>query len=449
MIDVFVSYAPDDSLWAERLAERLRDRLLDVYSAEWNLLPGDLVKHHLEAAFRESRCGIAVIGSTSQRSPQARDEYAALYEESERRGLRFIPVLVGDATLPPFASTRVWLDFRGVSESEYDAKVDQLAAAIGGQATAPEPAAIVVCYEAADQEYGRRLVDQLSDVALPAWSVRHLRPGDEHFPIIRQRLRDAIAIVILMTPQSQDSADITRMILEGQVHRRPFVPILLHGRRNYHLAHTWYLDARDGQLPKPRDLAILHQLHDAHRSATPVDPVTVLPTPPTRTRVPAARVPSVTSLDRLNRYLGDQETAHADLLTTTLLLEAADRLEDGWLGHTHGQTLPLDLLSAVDEVWARHTHGRQGFTAQRGLAEIGGERHADFRRLSVAYGWRRSDSDDVPPYPGFTDRAGPGGRAAFFPTLRNPQNEHFQYWYQQWRLTVTAVHLRLREGERS
>ncbi len=447
MIDVFVSYAAEDSQWAERLAEQLRDRGLDVYFDEWHLLPGDVVVHQLEAAFRESRSGIAVISPAAERSPRARDEYAALYAESACRGLRFVPVLIGDAALPPFAETRVCVDFRAGTDASYDDQVDRLASAISGPDTGAEPveSAVVVCYAAADQEYGLRLVEQLGAAELPVWSVDHLRPGDEQFPMIRQHLRDSIAIVVLMSPQSQDSAEITRMILEGQVQHRPFVPILLHGRRNYHLAHTGYLDARDGQLPAPEDLEILRRLHESHRSEGPADLAKVLPAPPTKAQAPAARIPSSASLDLLDRYLADREIEYADLLTTTVLLEAADRLEAGWLRHADGRRLPPELLSAVDELWARHTDGRQGFTAQRELADIGGGGHVAFLRVSLVYGWRKPDRDVFPRYPGFTERAGPGGRDGFFPTLRNPQNEHFQDWYGRWTVTVAAVHLRVRE----
>ncbi|MFC4034819.1 hypothetical protein ACFO3J_25615 [Streptomyces polygonati] len=60
----------------------------------------------------------------------------------------------------------------------------------------------------------------------------------------------------------------------------------------------------------------------------------------------------------------------------------------------------------------------------------------------MACGWRRSAEESVPgTYREFADRAGPGRRTGFFPTLRNPQNEHHTDWYDQWAATVLAVHL--------
>ncbi|WP_405676444.1 GUN4 domain-containing protein [Streptomyces sp. NBC_01511] len=257
-----------------------------------------------------------------------------------------------------------------------------------------------------------------------------------------------------MSPQSQDSDDITRMILEGLHHGRPFVPVLVHGERNYHLANTWYVDARDGRLLGPDELALLHRLHGEHgrdqadADSRSADPVAALPPPLARPPVPTIRVPQDASLDRLDGYLAEGEYEHADLLTTALLLEAANRLAPGWMRGAHAAELPLRLLEGIDAVWSRRSHERQGFGAQVALAlPVGRGRHADFLRMSVAYGWRRSPDGDVPAdYREFVDQAGPGRRPGFFPTLRNPQNERFSDWYDQWTATVLAVHLR--HGER-
>ena len=218
--------------------------------------------------------------------PRALEEYAALIQSSADRGLRLIPVLLGDVDLPPFAANRVWRDFRNVHGQAYEDKVRELAAVICGQAggggglmavpqenlaaalpaaphpvTEPDQHAFVVCYAADDVTYGAQLAGQLRQAGLPVWSVGDLRPGDVHFWKIRQQLAYAVAVVVVMSPQSQDSEDITRMILEGVRHGRPFIPVLLHGERNYHLANTWYVDARDGRLLGDDELAMVARLH--------------------------------------------------------------------------------------------------------------------------------------------------------------------------------------------
>lgn len=471
MSDVFISYAAEDSIRAETLARRLAAHGLRVYFDKWCILPGDLVVHELEAAIRASRNGIAIFSPAAESSRRVLEEYAALYRAAARRGLRFIPVLFGGVRPPPFAATRVWRDFSRLDESGYEARVAELAAVISGRRylgaraeadnfgaalvepprpiSEPDRHAVVVCHVPADQDYARALTATLEAAGLPVWSLRDLRPGDSYSWSIRQQLQYAIAIVVLMSPESQNSPDITLMILAGLTHDRPFMPVLLAGERNFHLANTWYLDARDGRLPGRTELEMLHALQRADAAGTPIDPIAVLPAPSPRPAVAAVRVPAGASLERLDGYLARHELTYADLLTTTLLLEAAGRLDEGWLRRADDVQLPLDLLAAVAQLWARHTYDRQGFARQQSVAPIDGERHADFVSLSVAYGWRDSRRDDVPQdYREFAARAGSGARAGFFPTLRNPQHEHYQDWYARWTATTVAVHLRLREWRR-
>ncbi|MFD9817159.1 TIR domain-containing protein [Streptomyces sp. NPDC059080] len=466
MSDAFLSHAPEDASWATELASRLAAHGVRVFLDEWSLLPGDVVVHRLEAEIRDTANALALISPASVASPRAHEEYAALATAGARRDLRFIPLLLGDVTLPPFAANRIWRDFRDVGAQEYDAKVAELAAVILGRApdpatghadslaaalpapprplTPPDEPGVVLCYVPADAAYGQALAGQLRAAGLPTWSVGDLRPGDAHFWTIRQRLRYATAIVMLMSPQSQDSDDVTRMILEGLLHDRPFFPVLLHGDRNYHLAHTWYLDARDGRLPGPDELALLRRLHDARAAGRPLDAADVLPAPLARPPVRAVRIPAATSLDGLDHALRQGEWAHADLLTTSLLLEAAGRLDDGWLRARDARRLPPGVLTGIDALWSTHSHDRQGFTAQARTATVRGTRHAEFLALSVACGWRGSETDGVErSYREFTAAAGPGGRPGFYPTLRNPQNERFPDWYDQWTATVLATHLHL------
>ncbi|MFF1347584.1 TIR domain-containing protein [Streptomyces sp. NPDC058322] len=474
MIDVFLSYAHEDAAWVRRLAGGLRRRGLTVFFDEWDVLPGDVVVHRTDAAISDTACAVVVISPASATSPRALEEYAALATAGATRNLRFIPVLIGDTALPPFAANRVWRDFRNVDEQEYEGRVEELLAVILGETTpeapggpgtplreenlaaalpspprpltSPDQHAFVLCYAAADAAYGLALADQLRTAGLPVWSAADLRPGDSQFWTIRSQLASAAAVVVLMSPHSQDSDDITSMILEGMLHQRPFFPVLLEGQRNYHLAHTWYVDARDGRLLGPAELDLLRDLDTGRPDASSP----VFPAPLARPAVGTVRVPPAASLERLSTYLRDGEFAHADLQTTAVVLEAADRLDEGWVGARHVRTIPSSVLAGIDAVWADHSHGRQGFRAQAALAPVRRARHADFLALSVACGWRGSAETAVPRrYREFTDLAGPGPRGGFYPTLRNPQNELFLDWYDQWTATVLAVQLHPWNGRNS
>ncbi|MEU1401871.1 TIR domain-containing protein [Streptomyces sp. NPDC005728] len=465
--DVFLSYAADDVAWTERLAEELVGQGLKPFFAEWSIEPSEVFVHRLDAELLASLNGIAVISPASVRCGRAMDEYAALATASAERGLRFIPVLLGHVAVPPFAANRVWRDFSDVTDEEFAEKAAELAAVIAGgpagpgtaaardnltvthrspprPVTPPDRPAFVVCYAPADAEYGRALAGQLREEGLPVWSVGDLRPGDAHFWTIRQQLRHAVAVVVVMTPQSQDSDDITRMILEGQVHGRPFVPVLLDGEVNYHLAAGWYADARDGALLDAPVLDLLRRLReDATRNRPPRLPEP-LRTP--RTPAPALRLTSSAGLERLRTHLAEDEYEHADLLTTRLVMEAAGRLTEGWLSVRHAAAVPHELLAGIDALWARHSHGRQGFRRQLGLAPAGGRRGPRFPELGAALGWRDTAESAVPRlYRDFARRAEPGRRAGFYPTLRDPGHENDPDWYDRWSSTVLGLHARLRE----
>ncbi|MFC0037305.1 TIR domain-containing protein [Actinomadura rayongensis] len=462
MTDVYLAYGRGDAAWTRELWNRLDRHGLRVFFDEL-VPPGATVVHTLEQAVRDTSAGIAVFGPGAQNDGWALTEYAALLRSCAEKGLPFVPVTYGGATIPPFARDWVWMDFG--DPDAFDARAAELAHALGGHGargdgvperhvltepsrplTEPARRSVVVCYAPADAEYGRRLVERVGAAGLPVWSVRSLRPGDRHVWTIRRQLRHATVVVVVMSPAAQDSEDVTRMILEGQWHERLFFPVLLDGDRHYLLANLWWADARTGGALDGTALAQLRRLHEAALTGRPVAPADVLPEP--SAVIPSMHVPASVSLERLRAALAERETEHADLLTTSLLLEAADRLETGWLRRRDGAALPTALLAGVDALWSAATGGRMGFTAQRSRAPVAGERHADFLALSTGLGWRATADDAVPAYRAFTARA--AGRPGFFPTLRNPRSERHMDWYDQWTRTVLTVHARLRDhGARS
>ncbi|MCA2174666.1 TIR domain-containing protein [Nonomuraea glycinis] len=464
---MFISHAHHDAEWAEGLAGELAVHGVKVFLDEWDILPGDVVVHKVDDAVRRSRGGIAIISPASLASPRAQDEYATLATASAAGGLRFIPVLIGEVALLPSAENRVWRDFRDVIGHGYTKKVAELAAVLldrepepSGRVpfenlratlpspprplTEPEPHRIVIRYVRADEDYGERLAEQLRAAGLPVWTAGDLRPGDEPFWVLRQQLGHAVAVIVLMSPQSQDSADITRDIVAARERGRTVFPILLHGERNYHLAATWYVDARDGRLLGPEELNILAALHRADAAGRPLSPARALPAPATRP-LRAVRMPPSLSLDRLREYLAEGRWRYADLLTTDLLLREAGRSAEGYLCEADGRKLPAGLLAGIDAVWSEHTHGRQGFAAQSGLARVRTGTYTEFLELTRACGWCDERDEVAGGYRDFAGRA--GGRSGFYPTLRNPQNERYLNWYDQWTETVLAVHRRSRAWE--
>src|SRR5512135_1485345 len=84
--DVFVSYGHADADWVRTLAENLYQSGLEVFFDEWEIGPGDVLVHKLDAGVLASRSGILVVSPTALTCPYVQAEYAALMTRAIERG---------------------------------------------------------------------------------------------------------------------------------------------------------------------------------------------------------------------------------------------------------------------------------------------------------------------------------------------------------------------------
>ncbi|MGV2914918.1 toll/interleukin-1 receptor domain-containing protein [Streptomyces alfalfae] len=127
--DAFVSYARADTRTARALATRLHAEGLRVFLAEW-IGPGLVETLEKETALRTTANGILVFSGTTMNDAAIRDEYAALLRRVHSGGRRFIPVLVDDVDLPPFAEIRRPVDLRSPGSAPYDQNLTALVRAL-------------------------------------------------------------------------------------------------------------------------------------------------------------------------------------------------------------------------------------------------------------------------------------------------------------------------------
>ncbi|MEU0883723.1 toll/interleukin-1 receptor domain-containing protein [Lentzea sp. NPDC005914] len=298
-------------------------------------------------------------------------------------------------------------------------------------------AGFLLSYAQADAAYVQRLAEHLAASDLPVWLDAELRrdPAEIH-----DGLAAAPGVIVIMSPASERSERVEREILEGQRHGRPFLPVLLSGKRHFLLAATSFFDARDCGLPGQREITDLRDLLGG-----PVVRPSQRPSPV----VPVATSSTEGSLRRLRQALEDGRFAHADILTTALLLESVQRLDKGWLRQADGVRLSPALLADIDTIWSKFTQGQQGFALQ--LSRHPGPppgappgRYRDFLALALSVGWKNLRGEVSPRYEELVavDQFPPG----FFPTMRNPQLERFESWHDRWTDTVMAVHMRLRNS---
>ncbi|MGH3168018.1 MAG: toll/interleukin-1 receptor domain-containing protein [Trebonia sp.] len=91
--------------------------------------PGQVIVHTLDEAIRASTSGLLVY-SQATTDPWVNEQYAALMQKAIEDSQLFIPVIIADAVLPPFAEIRYSADFRNADAAAYDRLVDQIARAL-------------------------------------------------------------------------------------------------------------------------------------------------------------------------------------------------------------------------------------------------------------------------------------------------------------------------------
>lgn len=133
--DLFISHAEADSGSAETLASRLRAEGLRVFLARW-IGPGLVESLEKEGALRASANGLLVFSGATMNDAAIRDEYAALLQRVHSGGRRFIPVLVEDVDLPPFARIRRPVDLRDPGSAQYNENLATLVRAVGPRSDA-------------------------------------------------------------------------------------------------------------------------------------------------------------------------------------------------------------------------------------------------------------------------------------------------------------------------
>jgi WD40 repeat protein len=124
--DVFLSHASGDKPVVERIAEQLRREGLRVFLDSSDLTPGEHWQRELAEGLARSRTCALFVGPHPLGRWQLEELELALVWANRRRGCRVFAVLLPGAEdpfdphqLPPFLSTRTWVDLRGSTSSRH------------------------------------------------------------------------------------------------------------------------------------------------------------------------------------------------------------------------------------------------------------------------------------------------------------------------------------------
>jgi len=140
--DVFLSHNSKDKPAVRALAAALRERGLNVWLDEDNLLPGQRWQKELEEIIKTAHAGAVLVGGDGF-GPWEDQEMRALLSQAVQRRIPIIPVLLPGAPqkpeLPLFLNEFTWSDLRG---GLVPTDIDRLAAGIRQQPPAkdrPDP----------------------------------------------------------------------------------------------------------------------------------------------------------------------------------------------------------------------------------------------------------------------------------------------------------------------
>src|SRR4051812_1602398 len=114
--DVFLSHNSKDKPAVRELAEALRDRELNVWLDEWELIPGQPWQEAIEEVIQTTRSAAVLVGKDGL-GPWHDSEMRGCLAEFVSRKIPVIPVLLPDAPsepkLPFFLRRFTWVDLRG------------------------------------------------------------------------------------------------------------------------------------------------------------------------------------------------------------------------------------------------------------------------------------------------------------------------------------------------
>jgi hypothetical protein len=134
--DVFLAYDRTDRGPAQALALALHERDFRVFFDEWEIGAGEVVLRRLEDGIRASKNGILLVSAAAMQ-PVLAEEYMALLQRAVEHDKRLIPVIVGDAELPPFLASRSPVDLRGKTGEALGIEVEAIARALRGLRPGP------------------------------------------------------------------------------------------------------------------------------------------------------------------------------------------------------------------------------------------------------------------------------------------------------------------------
>src|SRR5262249_46339796 len=118
-----------------------------------------------------------------------------------------------------------------------------------------------------------KLTAHLQSAGIPVWYDYELASGDRFQHVIRDRIDSCAALVVVMTPEADESVWVEREINHAEGRGKPVIPLLLRGEVFFRLNNVQFAAVTGERMPPDGSLARLRAVV-AVRSAQPgADPV--------------------------------------------------------------------------------------------------------------------------------------------------------------------------------
>jgi len=119
---------------------------------------------------------------------------------------------------------------------------------------------LFISYSRKDRAYTRRLADELQVRGFCVWNDDHIDFGDRWWQTIVQAIRDSSAMIVLMTPDSEESEWVEREVQLALSERKPIFPLLLRGKGFPLLITRQYANVTNEEMPSEGFYSRLEQV---------------------------------------------------------------------------------------------------------------------------------------------------------------------------------------------
>lgn len=111
---------------------------------------------------------------------------------------------------------------------------------------------IFISYSHLDSRYAQSLAEELTRRGFSVWIDYDINYGDRWFATITEAIRRSSCVVVIMTPDAEQSEWVEKEILFAQREKKPIFPLLLKGSGFPLLITSQYVDVTNGKLPPDR-----------------------------------------------------------------------------------------------------------------------------------------------------------------------------------------------------